>query len=175
MAIEKKEIIIREIQQWKQSRLLPGEYCDFLLALYSQGEGIDEHIKPSLNLKLVFLLFSNILLLPLTYLVINFTEFPDRLQMFLAFIFLLLSIACYRVFSKIKAVKIPVAKLVILGILLIITMDMVEMLTKTPWITAIAILLQLAGWSIAGYKQKDKYLFGAGMIGTIMVIYYVII
>ncbi|QTM99853.1 hypothetical protein ERJ70_11445 [Sediminibacillus dalangtanensis] len=175
MATEKKEIIIREIQQWKQSRLLPGEYCDFLLALYSQGEGIDEPVKPSMNLKLVFLLFSDIVMLPLTYLVINFTEFPDRLQMFLAFIFLLISYACYRVFSNIKAVKIPVAKLVILGILLIITIDIVQMVTKTPWITPIAISIQLAGWLIAGYKQKDKYLFGAGMIGTIMVIYYVII
>ncbi len=175
MAIEKKEIIIREIQQWKQSRLLPGEYCDFLLALYSQGEGIDEPAKPYMSLKLVILLFCDILMLPLTYLVINFTEFPDRLQIFLAIIFLLISFALYRVFSKIDVIKIPLAKLITLGMLLLITIELAQLLTKNHWVTAIVISLQLAGWLITGYKQKDKYLFGAGMIGTIMIIYYVVI
>ncbi|ARK29345.1 hypothetical protein [Halalkalibacter krulwichiae] len=34
----RKEIIIREIQYWKKSKLLPDHYCDFLLTLYSEGE-----------------------------------------------------------------------------------------------------------------------------------------
>ena len=32
------ETIVNEIHYWKEHRLLPGEYCDFLLALYTQGQ-----------------------------------------------------------------------------------------------------------------------------------------
>lgn len=31
------EIIIQEIQYWKENKLLPDEYCDYLLALYTKG------------------------------------------------------------------------------------------------------------------------------------------
>ncbi|WP_053219144.1 hypothetical protein [Virgibacillus senegalensis] len=175
MAVEKKEIIIREIQQWKQSRLLPGKYCDFLLALYSQGEEREETTEYHMNLKLVFLLFSNILMLPLTFLVINFTELPDRLQIFLAFIFLAISFACYRLFSSNQVLKIPVSKLILLANLLLVTVELVEWWTKHQGAVAIVVTIQLITWLAIGMKQKDKYLFGAGMIGTIMVLYYVFI
>ena len=35
---QRKKIIVAEIKYWKQSKLLPDQYCDFLLALYSQGD-----------------------------------------------------------------------------------------------------------------------------------------
>lgn len=38
---ERKNIIISEIRYWKQSKLLPDRYCDFLIALYSRGEEMD--------------------------------------------------------------------------------------------------------------------------------------
>ncbi len=34
----KKTLIISEIKYWKQNKLLPAHYCDFLIALYAQGE-----------------------------------------------------------------------------------------------------------------------------------------
>jgi len=36
---DKRAIIIKEIQYWKRTRLLPEHYCDFLLNLYSSGQG----------------------------------------------------------------------------------------------------------------------------------------
>jgi len=42
METQRKQIIISEIKHWKESKLLPGHYCDFLLALYSRGEELDE-------------------------------------------------------------------------------------------------------------------------------------
>ncbi|KIQ94791.1 hypothetical protein LH47_01161 [Anoxybacillus thermarum] len=41
MEQKRKEIIINEIKYWKQTRLLPEQYCDFLLALYTEGNGDD--------------------------------------------------------------------------------------------------------------------------------------
>ncbi|PIC65414.1 hypothetical protein CSV79_01985 [Sporosarcina sp. P13] len=45
MAKEKKQIIISEIRYWKQNKLLPEHYCDFLITLYAQGEDPDKFVK----------------------------------------------------------------------------------------------------------------------------------
>lgn len=42
MTKEKKQIIISEIRYWKQNKLLPEHYCDFLITLYAQGENPDD-------------------------------------------------------------------------------------------------------------------------------------
>lgn len=34
---KRKQVLILEINRWKQNNLLPGHYCDFLLALYTEG------------------------------------------------------------------------------------------------------------------------------------------
>ena len=35
---EQKKLIIQEIRNWKESRILPAEYCDFLMNLYAEGD-----------------------------------------------------------------------------------------------------------------------------------------
>ncbi|WHY95984.1 hypothetical protein [Peribacillus simplex] len=42
----RKKIIIQEINSWKESRMLPEQYCNYLLALYCQGE-----LPPSKSIK----------------------------------------------------------------------------------------------------------------------------
>ncbi|WP_404403929.1 hypothetical protein [Jeotgalibacillus malaysiensis] len=36
---KRKETIVQEINYWKQNKLLPDAYCDFLMNLYTSGEG----------------------------------------------------------------------------------------------------------------------------------------
>lgn len=38
MANQRKQIILNEIAFWKQNKLLPEHYCDFLMTLYTEGE-----------------------------------------------------------------------------------------------------------------------------------------
>lgn len=38
MSLQRKQIILNEINFWKKNKLLPEHYCDFLTALYAQGE-----------------------------------------------------------------------------------------------------------------------------------------
>ena len=38
----RKQIIIKEIGYWKNNKLLPEQYCNFLLALYTEGIGLNE-------------------------------------------------------------------------------------------------------------------------------------
>ncbi len=43
MNSQKKEVILNEIIFWKNNKLLPEHYCDFLITLYS--EGLNDHSK----------------------------------------------------------------------------------------------------------------------------------
>ncbi|MEI4769518.1 hypothetical protein WAX74_07645 [Psychrobacillus sp. FJAT-51614] len=49
MSLQRKQIILNEIAFWKQNKLLPEHYCDFLTALYAQGENavVEEKEKSS--------------------------------------------------------------------------------------------------------------------------------
>lgn len=42
MTNPRKKIILNEILFWKQNKLLPEHYCDFLAALYTEGADIEE-------------------------------------------------------------------------------------------------------------------------------------
>lgn len=42
MSLQRKQIIMNEIAFWKKNKLLPEHYCDFLLALYAQGENSED-------------------------------------------------------------------------------------------------------------------------------------
>lgn len=42
MSNQRKKIILNEITFWKQNKLLPEHYCDFLTTLYTEGDHKDE-------------------------------------------------------------------------------------------------------------------------------------
>ena len=43
----RKQIILNEILFWKQNKLLPEHYCDFLMTLYSEGNEFETEEKAS--------------------------------------------------------------------------------------------------------------------------------
>lgn len=45
MSLQRKQIILNEIAFWKHNKLLPEHYCDFLTALYAQGENAEAEEK----------------------------------------------------------------------------------------------------------------------------------
>ncbi|AWE06813.1 hypothetical protein DCE79_05120 [Lysinibacillus sp. 2017] len=49
MSNPKKQIIMNEITFWKQNKLLPEHYCDFLMTLYSEGNNEPESIGNAKN------------------------------------------------------------------------------------------------------------------------------
>lgn len=49
---QRKATIIHEIKYWKDNHLLPAHYCDFLLALYTEGTGaVDDELDDLLQPK----------------------------------------------------------------------------------------------------------------------------
>lgn len=97
---DKRKIIIKEIEQWRKSKLLPEHYCDFLLNIYLEDRS-SHHNKPTLlgmnpaaiknsNWKIWVLIFGVIAAIALTAL--NFTAFNLPMQIGVSLLFLFV---CY--------------------------------------------------------------------------------
>src|SRR5699024_8319616 len=107
---KRKTTIVNEIRYWKENRLLPEKYCNYLLALYT--EGTDAQTSNDINVKsknhrnfidLIFILI-NLTIVPAIAVVIFFTELDFILSIGLIILTLLISISLY--FITIKFFKI---------------------------------------------------------------------
>jgi hypothetical protein len=90
---EQKHVILQEIRFWKESKLLPSEYCDFLMNLYGEGDSFTEDQSQGKESRPIeegggffrsrpwnlVLLSTGALLLFLIF-VFNFTLFPVAMQ-----------------------------------------------------------------------------------------------
>ena len=97
----RKKIILHEIKYWKQSKLLPEQYCDFLLTLYSGGEEAITPLKKerSRSLHIPIWIFT---VLFFTILFVNyFTEIAMGLQITLtALAIIIFGYFIYRYFEN---------------------------------------------------------------------------
>jgi len=81
----RRSIILKEIEHWRRSRLLPDKYCDFLLNLYrdhdAQPRSTRERILAFMDVHpLLWLLYIAIIGI-ICYLVLHFTSFPPPVQL----------------------------------------------------------------------------------------------
>jgi len=90
---KRKQIIIKEILFWKQNKMLPEKYCDYLLTLYSEGEELNSaaHL-PRFHRSYRILQAILLLFIPISLFVLYFTEMPFIMQMAILTIFVVLLI-----------------------------------------------------------------------------------
>jgi hypothetical protein len=164
----KKHIIIKEIKHWKEHRLIPAHYCDFLLTLYTEGEQTKETV---FNLrKILFLSYLSFLffLLPLTVLIIHFTEMSLVLQMAVFTIFIIFNLVTY-IFTKKKEhtiYKLPLISGLLIALLA--SIDIVNQLfSSNPFAIPIMILVNCMIWIAIGWKDKLFFISIAGGAGLI--------
>jgi len=116
---DKRKIIISEIEQWRKSKLLPEQYCDFLLNIYM----VDGSPKPSSGLlgitpaaiknsnwKIWMLIVAVLAAVSLTAL--NFTAFELPMQIGVSLLFLFV---CYTV-GSLQNKKEPVRAQILFGV-----------------------------------------------------------
>ncbi|WP_226680121.1 hypothetical protein [Sutcliffiella horikoshii] len=170
---QRKETIVQEIEYWKRNRLLPDQYCDYLMALYTEGEGIKQTAKK--RRKVFSLLFACLisLLVPITFLVIYFTEMPVHLQMLLVTFFVLLSIIGYFIFRKEESfIHIPVFVTALL--ILVFSIKSLEVLSVQLPLTFTVITFQTVLWFIIGYIKKWYYLNISAIITLVLFVINII-
>ncbi|QOR65562.1 hypothetical protein IM538_17370 [Cytobacillus suaedae] len=165
----RKALIVKEIKLWKQSKLLPEHYCDFLLTLYTEGEVEIKKSKASTNFKDIVIALLLISLLPATLLVIYFTEmyFVLQIPIFIIFIIICLISAFFLKNNFLKQLSYIIFAL----LFLITTIEIGGYFFKENVVVLSSIIIfNCLLWLLAGLKMKQKYFIIAGVIGLILLI-----
>lgn len=168
---QRKETIIREIKYWKQSKLLPDTYCDFLLTLYTEGNAPSiKQLKPK-SLSGIKGLFSFILvqmLLIITIVVIYFTDYSLGMQ--IAFVLFAsafsgyIGIRTYKLDESFAKFYFLIASIKLFLIAFHTLRELLEH-SRTPLL--ILLLVTCIVWFFVGYRWKSKYFYIAAALGGI--------
>ncbi|WP_062198670.1 hypothetical protein [Massilibacterium senegalense] len=172
---EKKKIIINEIHYWKENKLLPETYCNFLLALYTGGEKIAEKDKERKTTMFngihAVLSFFFLLLLIGVALVIYFTDFSIQLQITFGIFVLLFLIGMMMYLRKNKSISYYVAVFIIALLILLLGNEL--LLRIVPSFSSAVVYYTFINciiWIIFGKKVKMKFLSYAGVGGLALMV-----
>lgn len=179
MINEKKNIIINEIHYWKNNKLLPDTYCDFLLALYTEGNDVEiEMSSQKSHINTFFHIFLHGLLLVLLtamLLVIYFTELSFVLQISLVFFCLVCSIFVTAYFIR-KRVFFQVPLSLIFLETLIATLSVVDYTTSgDPFWIGTTVVINCLLWIVSGSVYRVLYLLISGIVGLMIFILITIV
>lgn len=180
MTKQRKQIIVNEIAFWKQNKMLPDHYCDFLTSLYTGGmaESPEQIVdaKQSILAKerktvirkfIFFPILAIILLVGLQYVPIDWLSIAVG-----GIVGLILSIVGIR-FAMKKHLAAPL--LHVSGALLLLSMS-VQIATTyfagSNLVLYIVLCINCAFWAILGLWQKLVYFMIAGGLGFAVVVGY---
>lgn len=177
MDLEKRRLLIREIGHWRKSRLLPEQYCDFLLNLYLEdpaekpvpGFGISAHDIRNSNWKIWLLIFAVIGII--SFSVLNFTSFPLPMQIGAG---LLLLFVCYFI-GFMQREKRPTLAYAFVGVaslsLLLLGLYMIRLhhADDNPLTIVFYVMLCSVIWLLTGIMGRMSIYHFCGWIGFALV------
>ncbi|MDR4888971.1 hypothetical protein RGU12_15785 [Fredinandcohnia sp. QZ13] len=165
---DRKKIVINEILYWRENKLLPEAYCNFLLSLYTEGEGVEPTKTTSQSKKKTIMWILGIgLLLPVVFLVTYFTELSPILQMLINFIFIIIC-TLGLVLNRNNPFFVHFGSIILALIILLLTVNGSDLLFKGHGYYLFGIiLLNCVCWIVVGVFSKKKYFLIAGILGSI--------
>lgn len=177
----RKKIIMNEILFWKQNKLLPDHYCDFLMTLYSEGGEIEEDSKIShkksvkAKEKRGSIIFSIILLLAVA-IILAFLVLMSSVVWIVGIIAGAIALA-FMIFSFLYANKNFILSTVLQvgAALLILGLSVKVSLTYFPDNNGLLYGLLLANcsmWVISGIKLKLIYFSVSGALCIVAILGY---
>ncbi|WP_226677320.1 hypothetical protein [Mesobacillus jeotgali] len=167
----RRKIITNEIKYWKQNRLLPEHYCDFLLNLYTEGSSEADSTRkkrPSGTKGIIgFILVG---LLSLSVFLFYFTELSLFLQTALIIFFGITTLSA--AFYMLKKSFFDLIPLLASALLLLITsVQAAEIIFPDhPVILYLVAGLNCLLWITAGAKWKILSFKLSGIIGLIILL-----
>ncbi|KAB2338547.1 hypothetical protein F7731_03030 [Cytobacillus depressus] len=170
----RKKVIVNEIRNWRKNRLLPEHYCDYLLALYTEGnESIDMKgpASPKKRYRKNHYLFM--LFIPLTFVLIHFTELSITLQITFAILFVLIGIIFTLYFIR-KGILLQIPLIVSAFILLLSSVEFISRLYPESLIGLyLGIVVNCLLWLFTGWKLKLHSFSISGILGIILIIIFI--
>ncbi|MBP2241655.1 hypothetical protein J2Z40_002227 [Cytobacillus eiseniae] len=171
----RKTIIVNEITSWKKNRMLPEQYCDYLLALYTEGNQQEEVGGKRKRDRFWKNHFLFILFIPLTLVLIHFTELSITLQITFSILFILIGVIFTIYFCR-KGILLQIPFIVSAFILLFSSVEFISRIfpdqSSLLYATLIANCLI---WILSGWKLKIQALLISGVLGITMLIIYIFI
>ncbi|RTR35301.1 hypothetical protein EKG37_05335 [Robertmurraya yapensis] len=164
----RKKVIVTEILYWKQNKMLPEQYCDYLLALYTEGNQPVEQGKS--KTKLAKYNMMPLLLIPVFVFLLYFTELSFDLQMGLSSIILLSGVAFTVYFFK-KGMAFQISLVITALLLLLFSVELiVHFFPEGVFILYIVLLGNCLLWLLAGKKFKLMYFHLSGYVGMALIV-----
>lgn len=167
----RKKIILNELKYWKKTKMLPEKYCDYLIALYSEGDGQEKkHQLP----QPATLLFAFIGLIFVAVVIVNyFTELGGTLQIAFYLFCMLLLIGI--IFFNQNNGNLRTATLLALAFILVLaTVSMWKKLAPgNSFILYLGLIVNCLLWLFAGVKMRMLYFTLAGSFGILVVFFYI--
>lgn len=175
---KRKQIIVNEIKMWKETKMIPQEYCDFLLAIYTEGNeantrkqnGAGKSVKKQAAVS-VFILA----LIAIAVFVIYFTELHFILQtgILTAFVGCLLFLGIH--YAN-KEIFYPVFFVGAAIILLLLSVFLNEKVFGNHRYTLYLLLFANCGlWLAAGKAYKLLYFTLSGLLGLAILLVSIVI
>ncbi|MCM3599548.1 hypothetical protein M3175_02315 [Robertmurraya korlensis] len=168
MSDNRKEIIVKEIYYWKETKLLPEQYCNFLLALYTEGEQVNGKKAGKRSIKSKFFLaYTSLLLIPIG-IFIYFTELSFFLQTTLYALLLLFGFgASFYFFRKATEFIVPMISTALIALLC--SVDFVTYAFPNSAVSLYAIIiLNCIAWFIIGRKAKLLSFIISSILGLLL-------
>ena len=168
---------MKEINYWKKTRLLPANHCDFLLALYTNGEGAKNPAAVRGSNIFIFLLQLLILivLVPFSFIVIYFTKFSIILQTSILIFLLMFAFISYLLMARRgNSLKI-LALSVLLMLLLICSVFFGDQFLNYSLTNKVVIMLNTVGWIVYASFKQIRYLKILGYLSLLGVIIYIVL
>lgn len=170
MSHNRKEIIVKEIYYWKETKLLPEQYCNFLLALYTEGEQVNgTKIGKGSTKRKLFLPYTTLLLIPIG-IFIYFTELSFFLQMTLFALLLIFGFgASFYFFRKATVFIVPIISTALVALLC--SVDYVTYVFPNSGVSLYTIItLNCIAWFIIGRKAKLLSFIISSILGLLLLI-----
>ncbi|MBO0600371.1 hypothetical protein I2483_01735 [Sporosarcina sp. E16_3] len=178
---QRKRMIISEIKYWKQNKLLPEHYCDFLITLYAQGQDVKEvnatdaifvKEKKKLNRAIAMLSILAIIVSGGMFVFIEYPGWTLTLTAVVSFSFLLLTMRK----STIQMGIAPI--LYILASLMLLLMSLKLWVVFFEGYTMLLIgllILNCVLWLFAGRMLKLQYFTLSGAAGLLLIIVFLLV
>ncbi|RKQ37812.1 hypothetical protein [Oceanobacillus halophilus] len=168
--------IVKEIEYWKDHKLLPEQYCDFLLALYTNGEGEPTNKKRSVRkVNIIIQILLLVVLLPFSFLVVYFTKFPELLQLGILSLFICYSIWSYIYWKRYSSTIYHISLIITLSLVLLFSLFIVNLFSNNNYLIFGVILLNFVLWLLLSERMHIKYLKYTSIFGVLFAIFYIVL
>jgi len=164
----RKQIIINEIIYWKKNRMLPEHYCDFLLALYTKGNGLQDQSQKSRLRKNILLL---LILIPIGIFLFYFTELSLTLQIVFGLFLIIIGILL-TLYSAKRGMLFQIPLIMTVFLLLFVSVQITVIHTSDgSFILYLVLAINCFIWIFTGLKLKQIYFTISGTAGLILLIF----